>query len=347
MGGGAALRRLRPPRRSAARSALAPAPEESAHLAPRLADGRDHVGVETIPPSAQTGSLSGGPLSAGPSSVSPPRRRFDSPVTDWRWWLGPLALVAALLLALIASLIVDLPLLALGVHVTAAKTPGGVLVADTALQEAIFVGTAVWLAGMGARKVRSWQFGLRFTPPWRALGLILLAFVAFLILTAIWAQLVQGEPDKVLEKLGAREDAGLLIASAALTCVVAPICEEVLFRGFIFTSLRNWKGPWPAAVLTGLIFGAVHTTSAPVVDLLPLAALGFLLCLLYRATGSLYPCIAVHAINNSIAFGSIEGWDWQILVLLAASLGCIALALLAARRVGLIVPGGPPAQIAR
>lgn len=297
--------------------------------------------METIPPAVPAGPLPDPP--PGPRS----RRHFDSPITDWQWWLGPLGLLVALLLALFAGLVVDLPLIALGVHVNASKPPAGVLLADTALQDFIFVGTAIVLAGSGARKAASWQFGLRSTPPWRAVGLILLAFVAFLVFTAIWTQLVQSEPDKVLEKLGAKEGAALLIASAALTCVVAPICEEMLFRGFIFTSLRNWRGPWPAAVLTALIFGLVHVASAPGVDLLPLAALGLILCLLYRATGSLYPCIAAHAINNSIAFGTIEGWGWQILALLATSLACIAFVMLAASRIGLITAGGPPAQIAR
>jgi membrane protease YdiL (CAAX protease family) len=293
------------------------------------------VGVESVPQLAPSG---------GPRAL---RRRFDSPVTSWQPWLGPLALVLALVLSVFAGLIVDLPLAALGVHISAAKPPGGVLIADTVLQDAIFVLTAVLLAGWGARKVYSWQFGLRLTPFWRAVGLMVLAFVAFYLFTVIWSELIQNEAkDKVLEKLGSKEGAALLIASAALTCVVAPICEEMLFRGFIFTSLRNWKGPWPAAVLTALIFGAVHATSAPAVDLLPLAGLGFALCLLYRATGSLYPCIAVHAINNSIAFGSIEGWGWKTLVLLVASLAGIALLIVGARRIGLIGAEGPPAQVA-
>jgi membrane protease YdiL (CAAX protease family) len=286
------------------------------------------------------------PQPASAETPPAPRRRFDSPITDWQPWLGPLALVLALVLAVFAGLIVDLPLAALGVHIRAEKPPGGVLIADTALQDAIFVGTAVILAGWGSRKVYSWQFGLRVTPLWRAVGLVALAFIAFFIFTALWSQVIHSETDKVLEKLGAKDGAALLIASAALTCVVAPICEEMLFRGFIFTSLRNWKGPWPAAVLTALIFGAVHATSAPAEDLLPLAGLGFVLCLLYRATGSLYPCIALHALNNSIAFGGIEGWGWQILVLVPVSLGCIALLVLAARRIGLIGSGGPAAQVA-
>ena len=282
---------------------------------------------------------------AGGGATAP--RRFDSPITDWQPWLGPVGLLLALVVAVFAGLIIALPLSALGVHgASSAKPPGGVLILDTALQDAIFVATAVMLTGTGARKVYSWQFGLRGTPLRRAAGLVALAFVAFIVFAAIWSTLIHSETDKVLEKLGSKEGSGLLIASAVLTCVVAPICEELLFRGFIFTSLRNWKGPWVGAVLTALIFGAVHATSAPAEDLLPLAGLGFVLCLLYRATGSLYPCIALHALNNCLAFGEIEEWGWQIPLLLVGSLVCIWLLVLAAKRIGLIGPGGPPADAA-
>jgi CAAX protease family protein len=305
------------------------------------------VGVETLPQPSPGGPAPGVPSPGGPAPAT--RRRFDSPITQWQPWLGPLALILALLLSVFAGLLVDIPLIALGVHVNSAKPPGGVLIADTVLQDAIFVGTAVVLAGWGARTVYSWQFGLRATPFWRAVLCVLLAFVAVFVFAVLWSALIHNEAkDKVLEKLGSKEGTGLLVASAVLTCVVAPISEETLFRGFIFTSLRNWKGPWPAALLTALIFGGVHVASAPIEDLLPLAALGFALCLIYRATGSLYPCIATHAINNAIAFGSIEGWGAApILGLLAASLGCIALLVLAAKRIGLIRPGGPPAQVAQ
>jgi membrane protease YdiL (CAAX protease family) len=120
--------------------------------------------------------------------------------------------------------------------------------------------------------------------------------------------------------------------------VVAPICEEFLFRGYVFTALRGWCGTWPAAAITGLVFGAIHFGSAPALDLVPLAGLGFGLCLLYRCTGSLYPCIVAHSLNNSLAFASLEHWGWQIPVLMVAALASIGALVLAAKRIGLIVP---------
>lgn len=270
------------------------------------------------------------------------KRHYDSPVTAWSWWLGPLALLAGLTLALFASLLVDIPAAILGAHVSSGKPPGGIVLIDTALQDAIFVATAVMLARTAGQAVSSAQFGLRPTPFWRAVGAVVLMLIAFYLVSVIWSELVHSKEEKLLEELGANEATALLIGSAALTCVIAPICEELLFRGFIFTALRNWRGPWLAAVLTGLLFGAVHAFSAPVEYLLPLAVLGFALCLLYRATGSIYPCIAAHAVNNSIAFGALEGWGWQVPVLLACSLGGIWGLVQLGKRVGLIALGGAP-----
>jgi uncharacterized protein len=55
--------------------------------------------------------------------------------------------------------------------------------------------------------------------------------------------------------------------------------------------------------------------------------LGFVLCLVRWRTGSLYPCIGLHALNNSIAFGVLQDWDWQILPTAAGAFGLIALVL--------------------
>ena len=82
--------------------------------------------------------------------------------------------------------------------------------------------------------------------------------------------------------------------------------EEFFFRGYFFTALRSWRGMWPAALITGLVFGAIHAGSSDPAFLVPLGLLGMGLCLLYVRTGSLYPCIAAHALNNSIAFGASQ-----------------------------------------
>jgi uncharacterized protein len=276
----------------------------------------------------------------------------DSPVTapperGWPWWMAPAALVGGLLLAALGGLVVDIPAALLGVSISSSHLPGGLEIVDTAVQDGAFVLAAVLCARMGGRAAHAWQFGLlRPRIGWRrSLLLIVVLLVGFILFSAIWAEILNASTkEKLLEQLGANEGTALLLLSALLTCVVAPICEEFLFRGFIFQALSSWRGPWPAAVLTGLLFGGVHAGSAPAVDLVPLAAFGFGLCLLYRYSRSLYPCIAAHSLNNSLAFGALESWGWQIPVLMVGSLLAIALLGLGLRRAGVIT--SPPPAVA-
>jgi len=254
------------------------------------------------------------------------------------------ALIGGLVLAAVGGLVVDLPAIALGANLTTSHTPPGLAIADTFVQDVAFVLAAVFCAQLGGRTVRAWQLGLR--PPrvgWRRAALMIVGLmVLFIILTAIWGALLNPGKEKILEQLGSNEGAALLMLSAALTCVVAPISEEILFRGFIFTALSSWRGTFSAAVITGLLFGAVHVGSAPVLDLVPLAALGFGLCLLYRYSGSLYPCIVAHSLNNSIAFASLEGWGWQMPVLVFVALAAIGALVLLFKRLGVVTPEALP-----
>jgi uncharacterized protein len=280
---------------------------------------------------------------AAPSG-SPSELALDSPSEPppsgpaaWPAWTAFTALVGGVVLATIGSLLVDIPALAFGVNLTSSHVPPGLTIADTAVQDAGFIAVAVFFARLGGRAVDASMFGLRATRLWRALRLLVGMLVVYFVFSLVWAEVFNTSKEKLLEQLGTNETTTLLVLSAALTCVIAPLAEEFLFRGYIFSALRNWRGTLPAALITGLLFGGVHVGSAPAIDLLPLAALGFGLCLLYRATGSLYPCIAAHCINNSIAFASLESWVWwKALVLMAAALGLLWLLAAALTRAGVI-----------
>ena len=295
--------------------------------------------VPTPAPDAPTPALD----APTPSPEDAPPPSPPSGPSSWRPWTAPAALLAGVVLAAVGGLIVDIPAaLLFDVKIDGSKLPSGLEIIDTAIQDAAFVAAVVIFAQLGGRTLGAWQLGLRPTRRWRAVGAVVVTVLVFFIFTAIWAAAMEvSTKEKLLEQLGANDSTLLLLASAALTCVMAPICEEILFRGYIFAALCNWHGWLLAAVLTGLVFGGVHAGSAPVVDLVPLAFLGFALCVLYRRTGSLYPCIATHAVNNSIAFGSLEGWNaGQVLLLLLAALGSILALGLLLRRTGVI--GDPP-----
>ena len=136
--------------------------------------------------------------------------------------------------------------------------------------------------------------------------------MSFFLFTAAWVALLglKNTDDTLPRSLGVDRSDIALISVAVLVCVVAPICEEFFFRGYFFTALRSWKGIWPAAVITGLVFGAIHAGSADPAFLVPLAFFGFMLCMLYVRTGSLYPGVAVHALNNCTAFGVSQHWNF-------------------------------------
>lgn len=88
----------------------------------------------------------------------------------------------------------------------------------------------------------------------------------------------------------------ILLAIAAV--VVAPICEECCFRGFLYNAIKKYSGPVVAALLSSLLFAAVHTSLA---QTLPLMVFAMLLCLVYERTHSLRTCILAHAIFNAIS----------------------------------------------
>ena len=159
--------------------------------------------------------------------------------------------------------------------------------------------------------------------------MLLAAAVGFVVVSSVYfAALNQsGQEKEFVKQIGGNSGTVSVLAVCVLVTVIAPVCEEILFRGFIFRSLSNWRGPWPAAIATGILFGLVHGLSAPAVDLAPLALLGFLLCVVYYKTGSLYLTILAHSVNNALALSSDEGWGaGRAVALLAAALALLALA---------------------
>jgi len=253
-----------------------------------------------------------------------------------RW--KPIGVLFAFALGLAATLAGALLIggIAVALGADAKSLPPGVNVVLTLVQDAAFIGAALFIASTVARP-EPWQFGLRGTPAGPFVGWILVAFFAFNVFGVIYGELLDiGPQDELPDALGADNGTVALVAAAFLVTVVAPFAEEFFFRGYVFGALRNWKGMWVGAVLTGLLFGAIHLGSTPDMLYIPLLAVfGFVLCLLYVKTRSLYSCIVLHAINNSVAFaGTRDGWDWEIAVLLVSSLGTLALIALLMSRFG-------------
>jgi membrane protease YdiL (CAAX protease family) len=226
-----------------------------------------------------------------------------NPAPRWPAWFAPVGFLAGFAITLVVSVIVGIIAAAAGAEIEK-DTPPALVVVLTLLQAVILAGTAIFLAGRISRP-RAWHFGLRRARFWPSLGWTALGAGGFFVFVFVYALLVTPEGDQsVTEDLGADESTLALVAAGFVVIVVAPVAEEFFFRGFFYRALRTRLGVLAAAAIDGVVFGLIHFTGSDTLELLPiLAALGFMFCLVYERTKTLYTVIGLHALNNSVAYG--------------------------------------------
>ncbi len=173
-----------------------------------------------------------------------------------------------------ALLEVTLVCVAIGVAVGAAS--------DISLREG--------LASLGLRRFRLSAFG------WMALGL----FSYYVAAIAYGALITEPDQKDIARDLGLNAGVLAAIPVVVLIAIVAPIAEEIFFRGMLFGGLRKRLSTYPAAAISALVFGALHATTG-ITAVPPLIVFGFMLALLYERTGSLAPGMIAHAFNNALA----------------------------------------------
>ncbi len=87
------------------------------------------------------------------------------------------------------------------------------------------------------------------------------------------------------------------------TVIMAPLAEELFFRGFVFSGLIRPFGVGGAMLASGVLFGTFHVTGADSVGLIvPFSAIGASFAWLYYRTGSLWPSIGAHFLFNLVSF---------------------------------------------
>lgn len=252
----------------------------------------------------------------------------------WPWGFGFAAFVVALLFTLLLA-----GILAAALDVEpGGEQPAGFTVAATAIQDTALVAAAVFFAAMVARP-RPWQFGLRRTRFWPAVGWAVLGLVAFYLIAAVYGALVQPDAEQeITESLGADQGTAGLIVAGCVVMILAPLAEEIFFRGFFYASLRSKFGIAVAALINGVVFGMVHFSFDGLDQLLiipPLMVLGAIFCLVYEKTGSLWPVVGMHAFNNAVAYAAQADGGWKVSVVVGPLM--IAAAMIAPR----LLPSGP------
>ncbi len=225
---------------------------------------------------------------------NPPTAPPASARVCWGFWPVALGLIALIPTALLVASFVLL-------------TPAMPLSVATVLSAAVlgaFQIALVWLLAMRAWRPPLALLGL--TPPETSPVRTVLLAVAAMVCSLGFAQLYTmtvmvldwnalapgGLPSNLLLP------GGMAIFSVIALAVVTPVAEEIFFRGFVLRGLANhWGFPW-GLVISSLVFAGLHFSPAL---LLPVFVTGLLLGVLYRSTGSLWPCIAVHAAQNLVA----------------------------------------------
>ena len=189
------------------------------------------------------------------------------------------------------------------------KASDAAILATQALFDGFLIAVAIGMASqwrfrlkdalglLGLRRFEPSAFGWMFA----VLGAYYAGAIAF---SAI---VLQPKQEDIGKELGVCNP-GIAIAIAAVLSVVvlAPVAEELFFRGFFFAGLRSRWSLWPSALLSGAIFGLVHAPTGPTAAI-PLAGLGVGLAWLYNKTGSIYPCMLAHFLNNALAISVVVG----------------------------------------
>jgi membrane protease YdiL (CAAX protease family) len=136
---------------------------------------------------------------------------------------------------------------------------------------------------------------------WLALQLAARAALLTVLAAAVSPRFAIGYAEGGVPVMGSR--ATLLMLLGAV--VVAPVMEEVAFRGVLLRGLMRRMTFWPSALASSAVFAALHLAGVTSVAAIPtvlftVLAFGLLQCLLVRHTGRLGPAMAVHGTLNLV-----------------------------------------------
>ncbi len=132
------------------------------------------------------------------------------------------------------------------------------------------------------------------------LGSALLGAGMFLVNLVIAAGMIRLFPDSAENMETAF--AGIMgdnVAAALFVIALAPaVCEELLFRGVVFHAVKAGHRVTAACAVTAVLFGCFHMS---LVKFLPTGLMGLVLCIVVWQTGSIYPAMLMHFMNNALS----------------------------------------------
>jgi membrane protease YdiL (CAAX protease family) len=230
-----------------------------------------------------------------PFDFAPPAgARRDAHRWPRRWITN--ALVTLLLVQLVAIPIV-IPFVAAGEDIPIAAAALAQLV-GWAMMMGVVARCVKRYPLTGTRRdvaVTSWK--------WSYLGYGVVAAISGLIVSVVLSNLIPIRQKQGAEDIGQQirdSSAGTvgLVIFAIVVAIGAPIVEELFFRGLLQTAFTARYGPWIGIASSSVIFGAIHFEP---LNVIVLSALGAVFGFVRYRTGSIWPSMIAHAINNTLA----------------------------------------------
>lgn len=150
-----------------------------------------------------------------------------------------------------------------------------------------------------AKKVPWSSLGLRKFNAWRALAYIagwpLVIVAAGIMITIVTSLAGIAPPDNSSAASGILYSSNVLLG-LVLAALFAPLIEEILFRGMLFSAFSARYGYGYGIVLSSLVFAVIHLNP---LQMLTGIILGPYLCWMYKRLNSIYPGMVLHALHNA------------------------------------------------
>ena len=178
----------------------------------------------------------------------------------------------------------------------------------------VLVVTALYLF-LRRRKLGLTAIGLRrprWSDPAYGLAAVVPYFVLYLLTVGVVSRLVPSLNVNQHQQLGFNNvhGGGQLLLTFISLVVLPPIIEEIMVRGFLYSSLKKAVPVVWAVILTSGIFAAAHLPEGGAAGPLYIAALdtfvlSLVLIYLREKTGGLWASMTLHAIKNGVAFAAL------------------------------------------
>jgi len=250
------------------------------------------------------------PQDSGAGSYDPDRPRWGAPAGIMVWVASVLA-------------IIFIPAIAIGFLIVVRQVGGqrltdrqylekflqspevAMLAVGSTIVAHLITLAIVWAVASGLNRRSALKaLGFRWMGPrpamkfWFVIGVVILMYFAEIILGYLFPQSRETDFERLL-----KAGPGVRILVAFLAVFTAPLVEECVYRGMLFSGLRRGLREWPSILIVTALFAAVHLQQywGAWAGIAGIAVLSFTLTVIRAKTKSLAPCIAVHMVFNAVS----------------------------------------------